>query len=401
MSVNGALPALRGEAIVAQNMRRLNETLPPPAEFARMRLPADVLSSGGALTADRPGMTTLARVYVLYAGGTFGMAPDAATPGSPLRPLPLSRLRALLPDPVGLVPGVEVMLDGFADPIDSASATPDDWIAIARRLAKNYDAHDGFVVLHGTDTLAWTASALAFMLENLGKPVVVTGAQAPLSAPRSDARANYLRALQIAGWRATGLPAIPEVVVAFGSRLLRGCRARKVSAHARDAFASPNDAALGRFAAQSSVAADRLLPAPAKTLKLRAKLERDVLDLALHPALRPNDLRALASVGARGIVLRTYGAGNAPESPEFLAALRELAEGRLVVAISQCAEGAVRFGRYASSLALSDMGVAPGHDMTPEAALTKLMFLLGEFSPSRARRDLSRNLRGELTEAAT
>jgi L-asparaginase len=341
----------------------------------------------------------MTRVYVLYAGGTFGMAADATTPGGPLRPLPLPALRALLPRLDRRLPGVETTLDGFAAPIDSASATPDDWIAIARRIAENYDAYDGFVVLHGTDTLAWSAAALAFMLENLGKPVVLTGAQTPLAAPRSDARANYLRAAQVAGWRASGWPAIPEVVVAFGGRLLRGCRVRKTSVVARDAFETPNFAHLGRFGPRPAIFAERALSRPDAALRLRARLSRDVLDLALHPALRPCDIRAAASGAPRGVVLRTYGAGNAPENPDFLAALRELAEGRLVVAVSQCAEGGVRFGRYASSLTLSDIGVIPGHDMTPEAALTKMMFLLGEFTMDRARREMARNLRGELTEA--
>ena len=168
-------------------------------------------------------MTT--NIYVLATGGTFAMTP---TKGGSLAPLPLERMATLLPGPASVAPGVNVTLEGLEPLIDSSSITPADWGRIAARIGAHYDSFDGFVILHGTDTLAYTASALSFLFDNLAKPVVITGSMLPLIAPGSDALANYRNALSLAAYRLTGLPLVPEVVVAFGDKVLRGCRARKM-----------------------------------------------------------------------------------------------------------------------------------------------------------------------------
>ena len=339
-------------------------------------------------------MPASTKVLVLYAGGTFGMAPDAATPGLPLRPMNLAQLERLLPKPPK---GVNVVLASLQRPLDSASMTPQDWLVIARTIAAGYESHDGFVVIHGTDTLAWTASALSFIFENLAKPVVFTGSMAPLVEPGSDAGDNYRRALQVAGYRACALPLVPEVVVAFGAKLLRGCRTRKIDGEARGAFASPNCPSLGTFGAKTRIFAARLRAAPDadQAFRVNAVLAEHVVDIALYPGLASRRLKA-ALAGVKGAVLRTYGSGNAPDDAEFLGALGDaVARGAAIVSVSQVLKGMVKMGAYAASLGLDQAGLISGFDITPEAALAKLTVTLGMHGGAAARRELQISQRGE------
>ena len=319
----------------------------------------------------------MTRVYVLYTGGTFGMA------GAPLRPMELAKLERSLPEATELAPGVQVTLERFERLIDSSSIVPADWLHIARRIARNYETYDGFVIIHGTDTLAHTASALAFMLQNLRKPVVITGAMLPLLEEGTDAVENYRLALMVAGHGALGLPAVPEVCVAFAGRVLRGCRSRKMG-HAERPFDSPHYPPLAQLEDGSlRIFPDRLLPMPEEgaALRVHEKLDTNVLDITLFPGLRPQTLRAMLELPqAKGVVLRAYGAGNAPEDEAFLAVLKEAIQqrGRVVVAVSQVPYGKVAPGHYAASSGLLRAGVIPGVDLTPEAALTKLMVVMGQ-----------------------
>jgi L-asparaginase len=345
-----------------------------------------------------------ARIYVLYTGGTFGMAPDVTRAGAPLAPRGLSELEPALAAPAALAGKLEVTVAACEPPLDSSSMGPADWRAIAERIAAQYDTFDGFVIIHGTDTLTYTASALSFMFENLAKPIVLTGSQVPLDLPGSDAGTNYLAALATAGSAATGGLQLAEVVIVFGGRVLRGNRARKVSATSLQAFDTPNYAHLGKALPDGNVSIDVGMtlarPSEGNILRCRTTLETGVADLTIHPGLRPEQLHAMLTLdGVRGVVLRTYGSGNAPEAPAFLDALSDgLADGgKVCVAVTQCLHGGVAPGQYAAAAGLAMAGVIPGCDMTPEAALAKLMFVLGQTDGDAARAMMQENLRGELT----
>lgn len=342
-------------------------------------------------------MTT--NIYVLATGGTFAMTP---TKGGALAPLPLERMTTLLPSPASVAPGVNVTLEGLEPLIDSSSITPADWGRIAARIGARYDSFDGFVILHGTDTLAYTASALSFLFDNLAKPVVVTGSMLPLIAPGSDAVANYRNSLSIAAYRAARLPLVPEVVVAFGDKVLRGCRARKMSAVAHDAFDSPNCAPLGVISERVTIFDDRLRPAPPAGARFFAQVEVDdgVVDFTLFPGVCPRHVtRVLGHGDVSGVAMRAYGSGNVPGNEEFLAALGAAiaVNDKIALVVTQCAEGAVSLGDYAASLPLITLGAISGGDITPEAAFAKLAVTLGAHSGEEARRRMKADLRGEWT----
>lgn len=350
-------------------------------------------------------MGNKAKVYVLYTGGTFGMAAGGQNGDGPLEPLPLEQLQAFLPPSDRVMPDIEVVVESLEPVLDSSSMQPLDWLAIAQKIKLNYQRFDGFVIIHGTDTLAYTASALSFIFENLAKPVVVTGSQMPLLAPGTDATDNFWLALQTAAFPVYDGQPLGEVVVAFSGVILRGNRCRKISASNRSAFASPNCKPLGMMRDRLWIDRD-MLRHPAQwggALAINEPLETGVIDLALFPGITPRFIaRVLDDDGLRGLVLRTYGSGNAPGAAEFLAALKQGLEKRRItaVAVSQCQHGAVQFGRYAASTGLADCGVIPGDDMTPEAALAKLMVLLPQIGSVEERRLLVKNLRGEISGCA-
>jgi L-asparaginase len=334
------------------------------------------------------------RVCILYTGGTIGMreTPDGYAPA----PGYLSAQMQALPEfQHPALPDYDIQ--EFEPLLDSANMTPQDWLKIARSVQAVYTRYDGFVVLHGTDTMAYTASALAFLLEGLGKPVILTGSQIPVGRVRSDAVDNLVTALLIA----SSYP-IPEVCLYFGGKLMRGCRATKVNASDMEAFASPNYPLLGEAGIRIRLhwAAVRPRP-PLETLLLVREISHcSVGALRLTPGLSARAVDAYLSAGFQGVVLETYGGGTGPDrDTALIQALHDAAQAGLVlVAVTQCLVGGVDLSGYASSSALARAGVVSGHDMTTEAALAKLYYLLGRGeSVEEARRLASHNLRGELT----
>ncbi len=334
-------------------------------------------------------------VYIAYTGGTVGMrkTPDGYAPA----PGYLREQLAAMPELQNeLVP--EYTINEYTPLLDSSNMTPDDWLKIAQDIAAHYGEYDGFIVLHGTDTMAYTASALPFMLQGLAKPVILTGSQIPLCQVRNDARANLVTVMMI---MAAANFAIPEVCLYFGDQLLRGCRSVKVDADGFHAFASPNFPPLGTVGIDIDINWSLVLPAPhaPSGLEVKALSDSQVGALRLFPGIPAKVVSNLLQPPLKGLVLEAYGVGNGPTNPQFLAALQAATErGVVIVDCSQCLKGAVNLGEYATGSALAKAGVISGYDMTAEAALAKLFYLFSQDLPTQTIRELVQtNLRGELT----
>lgn len=330
-------------------------------------------------------------MFVLHTGGTIGMVdtPDgyAAVTGA-LEPY----LDWIVDSSKGELPSIAFMeLD---PPIDSSNATADDWCAIARTLYERRDDHIGFVVLHGTDTMAYTSSALSFLLPDFGKPIVVTGSQIPIARTRSDGRQNLIGALQVAAQAD-----VQEATLLFGEVLLRGNRATKIDASGLDAFASPRCPPLASIGIDILVNRD-LVRRPDGEPRLNAGRLGSVAAVRLFPGFSPSILANVCQPPLQGLVIEAYGAGNGPAADrEFLAAIEAAAaQDIVVVVVTQCVRGSVRPGSYATGTALMRAGAVPGYDMTSEAALTKLSVLLGQGLETAAVTELMQSdIAGELT----
>lgn len=289
----------------------------------------------------------------------------------------------------------------FAPPIDSSDMSPEHWKQIATGIAKNYDNYDGFVVLHGTDTMAYTASALSFMLSGLSKPVIITGSQLPIGEVRTDGEENLITALQIAAARReSGLPMVQEVAILFENYLWRGNRSTKRSADHFNAFRSNNYPYLAKIGLGIAYDEDALAHNMPTTLTLYPELDTSVMCIDLFPGLLESTLRyQLSTPGIKGVVLRTYGAGNGPTVPWFIEAIKEaLDRGLIILNVTQCLNGSVHSNRYVSGDILAAAGVISGHDITFEAAITKMMHLFGRnLTREEVRKALERPMVGEMT----
>jgi L-asparaginase len=331
------------------------------------------------------------RVYIAYTGGTIGMRKDPQGRYAPSTGFLETQLRSMPELAHESMPDITV--HEFDPLLDSSDMTPTHWRRIAEDLAAHHDDFDACIVLHGTDTMAYTASALAFMLTS-PKTIIITGSQIPLCELRNDARENLVTSLMFAA-RYT----IPEVCLYFGGRLLRGCRSVKVDAEGFGAFDSPNALALGEAGIDLELNEGIIRPAPDGSFRLEPQSAEPVIAaLRLFPGISTHTLENMLQPPLQGLVLEAYGAGNGPtSSPGFTEVLRRASDrGVVIVACTQCLRGAVNLGAYATSLAAA--GVVSGLDMTVEAALAKLYVLLGQkLEPDRVRALLTTNLRGELT----
>ncbi|MGI4863455.1 MAG: asparaginase [Janthinobacterium lividum] len=337
------------------------------------------------------------RLLILYTGGTVGMAVNKR---QELVPMHFDKLDRQMPELRQLPYHLELL--ALPKPIDSSNIVPTDWLQLAQLIGGYYADFDGFVVLHGTDTMAYSAAALSFLLEHLGKPVVFTGAQVPVGRTRSDATRNLLTALEIAAARhpVAHTVRLPEVSVFFNDVLIRGTRAKKVESQQFAAFKSENYPPLARAGITLTFADNDIRLLPAAHLKVHERLDENVAVLRLFPGITAAVVEAVLGVpGLRGCVLETYGSGNAPTAPWFLECLARACErGLYVLNVSQCEEGRVVQGRYETSAHLTALGVIGGDDITSEAAITKLMFVLGlGLGEADTRRLLSQDLRGEIT----
>ena len=339
------------------------------------------------------------RILLIYTGGTIGMIENPAT--GVLEPFDFDHIL----DNVPKLKMLNYVIDNisFEPPIDSSDINPTHWTQIVHAISQNYHRYDGFVVLHGTDTMAYTSSAISFMLQNLAKPVIITGSQLPIGEVRTDGEENLITAVQIAAARnAAGEPMVQEVAILFENYLWRGNRATKRSADNFNAFKSHNYPELAKIGLGINFHEEALLRhnhSSALPVIPHCNLDTAVMVVDLFPGITEQTLRhQLATPGIKGVVLKTYGAGNAPTSEWFTRTVKEAVDrGVVVLNVTQCVNGSVE-RRYAAAEGLAQAGVIPGADLTTEAALTKMMFLFGAGIPTdEVKWRLTKSMRGELT----
>ncbi|HEY9113585.1 MAG TPA: type I asparaginase [Bacteroidales bacterium] len=335
-------------------------------------------------------------ILIIYTGGTIGMIVDEES-------------GALVPFNFDLIYEQIPVLKKFHfhlgfhsfDPImDSSNMNPEAWIELASIIEKNYEEYDGFVVLHGSDTMAFSASALSFLLENLNKPVIFTGSQLPMGVLRTDGRENFITAIEIAAAKENNTPVVPEVCVYFENRLMRGNRTVKYNAENFNAFISGNYPLLAEVGVFIKYNENAIQKPNFKKLKAHRKMDTNVGILKLFPGITKQFVESVLAVpGLKGLVLETFGTGNAPADQWFLDLLKKAVNlGLLIINITQCLSGNVIQGKYETSKGLKEIGILSGHDMTTEAALVKMMYLFGEGHNNAAVKELMQlSLRGEVS----
>lgn len=337
-------------------------------------------------------------ILIIYTGGTIGMTRNRET--GALESFDFEHLRGNVPEMSNFDYHIEAIT--LNPPIDSSDMEPSHWAKMARLIEKNYETYDGFVILHGTDTMAYTASALSFMLQGLAKPVVITGSQIPIGQLRTDGKENFLTSIEIAAAKdKEGQAMVPEVCIYFESQLMRGNRTTKINSEGFNAFRSFNFPCLAN--AGIDIKYDTHLvrrPPSGSRLKVESAMDNRIIVVTLFPGIREDILSSLLHVESlRGVILKTYGSGNAPQKPWLMHTLEELCRrGVVVVNVTQCKTGSVQMRRYETGLQLLHAGVLNGFDCTIEAMVTKMMFLLGRNLPlDETKRLMCQNIAGEIT----
>ncbi|WP_102408482.1 asparaginase [Parabacteroides bouchesdurhonensis] len=336
-------------------------------------------------------------ILLIYTGGTIGMIKNSET--GALEAFDFQHLLMHVPDLKNLDCSISSIQ--FDPPMDSSAMGPDSWQKIVKVIAENYSLYDGFVVLHGTDTMAFTASALSFMLENLNKPVILTGSQLPIGMLRTDGKENLVTAIEIAAAKENDMPVVPEVCIFFENDLLRGNRTSKTNADNFNAFHSYNYPVLAHAGISINYDTVQIYhPVSRKPLKPHYLLDRNIAILKLFPGISPQVIESILNIpGLKGVVMETFGSGNAPSDDWFLAMLKEAVDrGLVIVNVTQCRAGSVEMHRYETGYKLLEAGVVSGYDSTTECAVTKLMFLFGHgLTPNEVKEHMNCSLIGEVT----
>lgn len=337
------------------------------------------------------------KVLIIYTGGTIGMVEDSIT--GALNPFDFNHLQDHIPELNKL--DVDLTVESLEFPIDSSNVSPDTWFQLVNIIGEYYHVFDGFVILHGSDTMAYSASALSFLLENVDKPIIFTGSQLPIGKIRTDGKENLITAIEIAAAKENGYPIVPEVAIYFEYSLYRGNRTTKVSAENFEAFQSPNYPLLAEAGVHIKYNRFAINKTTEEKFYVRKKISTNVASIRIFPGIRQEVFRAVANIpGLKGLVVETFGSGNTPTHQWLSEELLSLEKkGVIVVNVTQCNTGQVSQGKYETGVHLEKVGVLSGKDMTFEAAITKLMYLLGcdELSFDERKRYMEDNIRGEVS----